>query len=65
VTAALELVTKPWLRHRYFSLLKQEEYDGEIGVEDFEYTWDWFENVRSLYQKAASGGRAVIFTVDA
>src|SRR5262245_2036429 len=46
VAAALASVTKPWLRDRYFSLLNPEEYDGEVGEEDFEYTWDWFENVR-------------------
>jgi hypothetical protein len=53
------------LREKYFSLLKEDEYDAEIGDEDFEYTWGWFENVRALYQKAASAGRAVVFTVDA
>lgn len=64
VARALISVTKPWLREEYFSLLKEDEYAAEIGDEDFEYTWDWFENVHALYQKAASAGRAVVFTVD-
>jgi hypothetical protein len=49
VASALEPVSKAWLRERYFSLLKQEEYEFEIGDEDFEYTWDWFQNVRELF----------------
>lgn len=65
VASALELVTKAWFRERYFSLLRQDDYDGTIGDEDFEYTWEWFENVRDLYKKAAVSNRAVIFTVDA
>lgn len=65
VSAALEPVTNDWFRDRYFSLLRPDDYNGEIGDEDCDYTWDWFENVRSLYKKAASAGRAVIFTVDA
>ncbi|NOS82558.1 MAG: DUF1877 family protein [Nitrospira sp.] len=65
VASALEPVTKAWFRERYFSLLRQDDYNGEIGDEDFEYTWDWFENVRGLYKKAAASDRAVIFTVDA
>ena len=42
---------------------KVGSFDGDIGELDFEYTWDWFENVRELYRKAATQGRAVIFTV--
>jgi hypothetical protein len=65
VASALEPVTKAWFRERYFSLMRQDDYNGKIGDEDFEYTWDWYENVRNLYKKAASTNRAVIFTVDA
>ena len=63
VANALESLTKEWLRSRYFSLLKPDEYDNEIGEDDFEYTWDWFEEVRELFKKAVANGRAVIFTV--
>jgi hypothetical protein len=64
VSNALDPLTEQWMRERYFSLLKPGGYEGEIGDEDFQYTWTWFENVRDLYRKAAAGGRAVIFTVD-
>jgi hypothetical protein len=65
VAAALEPLSEAWLRERYFSLLKPDDYEGEIGADDFGYTWDWFQNVRDLFRKAAAGGRAVVFTVDA
>jgi uncharacterized protein DUF1877 len=64
VSAAIDPLTEQWMRERYFSMLKPDSYGGEIGEEDFGYTWTWFENVRDLYRKAAAGGRAVIFTVD-
>ena len=64
ISAALAPLTEDWMRERYFSLLKADSYDGEIGDEDFGYTWTWFESVRDLYRKAAASGRAVIFTVD-
>jgi hypothetical protein len=64
VASALEPINREWLRGRYFSLLKPDEYEYEIGDEDFEYTWHWFENVRELFRKAAASSRAVIFSVD-
>jgi hypothetical protein len=64
VSRAIDPLTEDWMRERYFSLLKPNGYDGEIGDVDFRYTWTWFENVRDLYRKAAASGRAVIFTVD-
>jgi len=64
VSVAIGPLTEDWMRERYFSLLKPESYGGNIGDEDFGYTWTWFENVRDLYRRAAASGRAVIFTVD-
>jgi hypothetical protein len=64
VSTAIDPLAEHWMRERYFSLLKPESHYGEVGEEDFEYTWTWFENIRDLYRKAAAGGRAVIFTVD-
>ena len=65
VAAALEPVDEAWLHARYFSLLKPDAYDGDIGDDDFGYTWSWFQGVAALFRKAAADGRAVIFTVDA
>jgi hypothetical protein len=64
VAAALNKVTKAWMRRRY-SLLDPEDYNEvEMGEEDFSYTWENFLDVRRFYRKAAEAGRAVIFTVD-
>jgi hypothetical protein len=65
VASALQALDKAWLKDRYFRLLKPDDYDAEIGEDDFEYTWESFEHVRELYIKAAAADRAVIFTVDA
>jgi hypothetical protein len=63
VADALAKVTREWLRERY-DALNPRDYDGEIGDEDFEYTWDWFQGLPDLFERAAHAGRAVIFTVD-
>jgi hypothetical protein len=65
VATALESLTEEWFRNRYFSLLSPNDYEFTIDEDDFSYTWEWFQNVRDLYRKASSAGRAVIFTVDA
>ena len=65
VAAALAPANQVWLRERYFSLINPNDYEFEHGDEDFAYTWEWFQGVRALYEKAAGAGRAVIFTVDA
>jgi hypothetical protein len=63
VADALAGVTHEWLRKRY-DALSPRDYDGDIGDEDFEYTWNWFQGLPDLFARAASAGRAVIFTVD-
>jgi hypothetical protein len=40
------------------------DYDGELGEDDFAYTWDWFQGVRDLYVRAAEQRRYVLFTAD-
>ena len=63
VSAALKPITEEWLRARYFAI-DPEEYWLTLDDEDFEYTWENFEDVRDFYQKAASDNRWTIFTVD-
>jgi hypothetical protein len=63
VADALAIVTKEWLRKRY-DALSPRDYDGDIGDEDFEYTWNWFQGLPELFERAARAGRAVVFTVD-
>jgi hypothetical protein len=65
VAAAAAPLSEAWLRERYFSLLKPGDYDGEIGEDDFGYTWESFQDIRNLFAKAAKNGRAIIFTTDA
>lgn len=62
VAQALAGITREDLRARY-DRIEPGSYDGSLGDEDFEYTWGWFEKVRSFYQRAAAGGHCVIFTV--
>lgn len=63
IAAALERLTEAEFRQRY-DHLDSKSYDGEIGDEDFGYTWEWFQGVRELYVRAAAEGRFVLFTAD-
>jgi Domain of unknown function (DUF1877) len=63
VLAALDAITHTWFRERYFAI-PQNDCGYELNEDDFEYTWQWFQQVRRLYQKAAVTNRAVIVTVD-
>ena len=63
IAKAVNQLTEKALRARYF-MLDAEEYDGEIGNEDFKYTWQWFEDSKSFWQRAADENRSVVFTVD-
>ena len=60
---ALDEIEPPWFIKRY-SNLASSGYTGPITDEDFQYTWDYFTNVRNLYSKAAADNRAVVFVAD-
>jgi hypothetical protein len=70
VAEALLPIDQPEFRRRYFGLKKKflwfdrTEYEGEIGEQDFEYSWAYFEDMRSFFTKASAAGRAVVFAVD-
>jgi hypothetical protein len=36
----------------------------DLSEEDLDYTWDWFQEVRELYVRAAAAGRWMLFTAD-
>lgn len=59
---ALAPITKDWMRERYFRHC--EGAWPEYGEEDFEYTWDHFEELRNFFARIAPTGRSVIFTAD-
>jgi hypothetical protein len=63
VAEALDAVDREVLRQGY-ERIAQTDYDGEIGEEDFEYTWHWFKELPGLFCKAAAAKRAVVFSVD-
>jgi|SRR5690348_10522417 len=70
VAAALDAIDQPEFRRRYFALKKKflwidlTKYDGPIGVQDFEYSWSNFEDMRRMFSKAAAAHRAMVFSVD-
>lgn len=64
VSAALALIDQAEFRRRYFGLARNSGYEGEIGDEDYDYTWSYFDDMRSLFTEAAAAGRSVVFSVD-
>lgn len=60
---AVKQVSDEDMRQRYFAI-DQNLYDYDKDEEDCQATIGWFGEVRDFYQRAAAGGRAVIFAVD-
>ncbi|MBH1556149.1 DUF1877 family protein [Stenotrophomonas maltophilia] len=50
-------------RDRYFQI-DPAGYGAQLGEDDFQYTWEWFQCVRDLFKTAASSKRYVLFTAD-
>ena len=63
VATALGALSQGEFRARY-DAIDAVDYGFDLSNEDFEYTWSWFQQVRSLFQRAASENRHVLFTVD-
>jgi hypothetical protein len=63
VAEAIQTVTKESFRARY-DTLDPDDYEGEIGDDDFEYTWEWFSSLRAFWVVAAQRNLHVLFTVD-
>jgi hypothetical protein len=63
VVPHLARITEASLRGSY-EKLDANEYDGEIGDDDFGYTWENFVALRDFWERAAANGRSVLFTVD-
>jgi hypothetical protein len=63
IAAALPAITRDEFRRRY-DTIDPGSYGSSLSDDDFDYTWDWFQDVRSLYLRAASEGRFVLFTAD-
>jgi hypothetical protein len=63
IDKALSEITEKEFKQKYFSI-DPENYGLELSDEDSEYTWNWFENVRQFYSRAAADNRYVLFTAD-
>jgi hypothetical protein len=63
ISAALAALDEAAFRARY-DRIDADEYGLEPDDEDFEYTWQWLQEVRRLYATAAAEGRFVLFTAD-
>lgn len=64
-------ITKDWFHQKYFGLRKRflglfqySDYEGSLDETDFEYSWNYFDDIRHFFDKTASAGRSVVFTVD-
>ncbi|MEX0718775.1 MAG: YfbM family protein [Planctomycetaceae bacterium] len=63
IAAALPGITEDEFHRRYFAI-DTESYGFPMSDQDFRYTWDWFQEVRDLYIRAAAEGRFVLFALD-
>ena len=62
IAPAAAAVTEPEFRRRYFAIGRSYEFGTR--EDDCLYTWDYFQEVRKLYSRAAAAGRPVLFTAD-
>jgi hypothetical protein len=63
IAQALSAITEEEFRRRYLAI-DATSYGFPLTDEDFGYTWDSFQDVRSLFARAALEGRFVLFTAD-
>ena len=63
IAGALPAITEAEFQRRY-TAIDAKSYSCPLIDEDFRYTWDWFQDVRDLYTRAAQEGRFVLFTAD-
>lgn len=63
IAAKLPSLTPEEFCRRYFAI-DPKDYGIPLSEEDFDHTWDAFEDVRNLYLRAAKEGRFVLFTAD-
>jgi hypothetical protein len=63
IARSLESISPDDFRTKYFAI-DSSEYGFSLTDEDLEYSWEWFQNVRDLYSRAAKLDRYVLFTAD-
>ena len=60
IPAALKPIDQAELRKRYFTYCK--DVWPEFGEDDFDYTWEYFQEMRAFFDRVARSGKHVIFT---
>jgi len=45
-----------------YSQIDPDDYAFSVDQEDLDYVWEWFQEVRQLYERAAQAARFVLFT---
>lgn len=50
VAAAIKDIDEEWMRRKYFAI-DPNDYGFPLTEEDFEYTWSWFEELRSSFKR--------------
>ena len=63
IAAALHAMTKEKFRTGYDQIDREGRAYQPVEI-DFPYTWEWFQELVTFYQRAASKGYAVLFTAD-
>jgi hypothetical protein len=55
IAGGVRSMTEAQFRVRY-DAIDRGSYGSELSDEDFNYTWQWFQGVRELYERAANEG---------
>ncbi|MBP6732610.1 MAG: YfbM family protein [Chitinophagales bacterium] len=63
IAEKIETVTEAQLRTGYNSITS-ESYGMPTSDDDFDYTWEWFQESIKFWKKAAEERRYVLFTAD-
>lgn len=63
IATVLPDMTEREFRRRYFAI-DAKNYGAPLSEEDFGSTWDRFQDVRDLFNRAAKEGRYVLFTAE-
>lgn len=61
IAEALKNLSVEQFRKSYFSI-DETEYGQSLDEEDFLYSWEWLEGIKTFYGTVADDNRAVIFT---
>jgi hypothetical protein len=62
IAGAVQNIDEPAFRKLY-SDIDQADYP-DFSEEDLEYTWEYFDDAKTFWQRAADESRHVLFTVD-